>query len=89
MHTCAKFGIDRSNCLAYFPHLLMCDPLTPSRYPLRAREVNVLADVYSKMNMHTCVKIGPDRSSGLDAFPDPLIDDPLTAMPVGYRGVNV
>ena len=34
MHTCAKFGPDRSGYLAYFPHLCMCDPLTPSKYPL-------------------------------------------------------
>ena len=69
--------------LVSFPHLLMCDPLTPSKYPLM-----FLADVYSQSNLHTCVKFGPDRSSGLEAFPDLCINDPLTSMPVGYREVN-
>ena len=34
MHMCAKFGPDRSSCLASFPHFCMCEPLTPSKYPL-------------------------------------------------------
>ena len=70
MHTCAKFSPDRSSCLAYFPHVLMCDPLTPSKFPLGRERLNCLADVYFQMNMYTSVKFGPDRSSGLLAFPD-------------------
>ena len=34
MHTCAKFGPDRSSCLAYFPHFCMYDPLTHPNIPL-------------------------------------------------------
>ena len=67
---------------------LMCDPLTPSKYPLGLERLMFLADVYSQMNLHTCVKFGPDRSSGLEAFPDLCINDPQTSMPVGYREVN-
>ena len=33
-YMCAKFGPDRSRCLAFPPHFWMCDPLTPSKYPL-------------------------------------------------------
>ena len=72
MHTCAKFGPDRSSCVASFPHALLCDPLTPSK----GERLIFLADVYSQMNLHTRVKFGPDRSSGLEAFPDLWIDDP-------------
>ena len=70
MHTCAKFGPDRSSSMASFPHVLMCDSLTPSKYPMGLARLLFLADVYSQMNPHTCVKFGPDRSSGLEAFPD-------------------
>ena len=59
-----------------FPHFLMGDPLTPSRYPLGLERLIFVADVYSQMNLHTCTKFDPDRSSGLEAFPDLWIDDP-------------
>ena len=70
MHTCPKFVPDRSSCLAYFLHFGICDPLTPSKYPLGLESSMFSADIYSQMYQHTCVKCGPDGSSGLEAFPD-------------------
>ena len=50
----------------HISHILwICDPLTPSKYPLGLERLIVLPDVQSHMNLHTCVKFGPDRSSGL------------------------
>ena len=63
--------------------VLMCAPLTPSKYPLGLERLICLADVHSQNNLHEWVKVGPDRSSGLEAFPGTL-DDPLTPMPLGY-----
>ena len=48
-----------------FPHSCMCDPLTPSKYPLGIERLIRLADVHYQMNLHPCVKFGPDRSCGL------------------------
>ena len=65
MHTCVNFFPGRSSCLASFPHCLMCDPLTTSKYPLGLDMLIVLPDVYSQMNLHTGVKFGSERSSCL------------------------
>ena len=72
MHVCAKFGPARSSCysLESFPHFLIRDPLTPSKYPLGLERLICLADVYSQMNLHTSVKFGSDRSNCLEAFPN-------------------
>ena len=65
LHTCPKCVPDRSSCFASFPHFVMCDLLTPSKYPLGLERLIVFSHVHSQMNLHTCVKFGPDRSSGL------------------------
>ena len=59
MHTCAKFGLDRSGCLSSFPHLRMCDPLTPLQIPLGLERFFFLADVHSQLNLHTWFATGP------------------------------
>ena len=45
--------------------VLMCDTLTPSKYPLGLEGLIFLADAHSQINLHACVNFGPDRSSGL------------------------
>ena len=65
IHTCAKFGPDRSSRLASFPHFLMCDPLNPLQITIGSREFNFLADFHSQINLPGCVNVGSDRSKGL------------------------
>ena len=72
INMCAKFGPDRSSCLASFPHVLMSDPIPPSKYPLGIERLIVLVDVHSQIYeyAYVCqmlVPIGPvvcDRTVG-------------------------
>ena len=52
LHACVKFGPDRSSCLAYFPHLLMCDPYALPNNHWVSRGYFFLADIHSQMNLH-------------------------------------
>ena len=78
MHTRATFGPDRSRCLASFPPLCMCDPLTPSKYTLGLESLICLANGYSQTNLHlllfgrSCVIVGHHRLTD-ELFPTAAI----------------
>ena len=74
LHTCLKFGPDRSRGLESFPELSIDDSLTPCPSGI---EVLIFSSCPFPDEMHTCAKFVPDRYSCLASFPHFTICDCL------------
>ena len=87
LHTCTKFGANRSSPLTASPDFWICDHLKP---PGVLRGELYLAYVDSQTNPQICTIFGANRSSRLTPSPNIWICDPLTPPrnATGFWGVT-